>query len=166
MSGWQVWKHDTNQWRLIGESVYDIEESNEPTIKLDADQGQSLILRCMMYVPKGKEKDWLWTNVTRWVYNVIIDCELYENIVFQEVVNKLNLTAEKHPQQQKLLGSKRRNEAFISKHCHVDLLISDTYIESIWFDVTSMDACHIILVILGNIWLRGHAWWKEVHLHL
>lgn len=106
----------------------------------------------------NSEKDWLRTNIFYTVYsierrfcNLIINGGSCENVISQEVVNKLKLTAQDHPQPYKLYGFKKGSEVKVTKCCLVPFSIQKKYFYEVWCDGVPMDACHILL---GKPWQK------------
>ncbi|GMP60876.1 hypothetical protein CsSME_00023563 [Camellia sinensis var. sinensis] len=66
---------------------------------------------------------------------MIIDSGSCENVVSQEMVEKLNLPVEEHPHPYSLSWFKKGNEIKVTKWS--------------WCDIVPMDACHILL---GQPW--------------
>lgn len=91
---------------IEGDPVYDDDGGDEHEEgELEADEGESLLIRRAMYTPKVKtDERWLRTKIFRTrctsggkVCNVIIDSGSCENMVSKEMVEKLNLKCEKDP---------------------------------------------------------------------
>ena len=83
------------------------------------------------------------------VCGLIIDSGSCENVVSEEVVQKLGLATEKHPNPYKLSWLKKGNEVTVSKCCLVSFSIGLKYKDNAWCDVVVMDACHLLL---GRPW--------------
>ena len=83
------------------------------------------------------------------VCGLIIDSGSCENVVSEEVVQKLGLATEKHPNPYKLSWLKKGNEVTVSKCCLVSFSFGLKYKDNAWFDVVVMDACHLLL---GRSW--------------
>lgn len=79
------------------------------------------------------------------VYNIIIDRGICENVVSNEMVQKLNLKMEKHPCPYKLSWFRKGNEVKVDKQCLVQFFIGSKYKDEVLCDVVPMDACHILL---------------------
>ncbi|XP_028075034.1 uncharacterized protein LOC114277341 [Camellia sinensis] len=80
---------------------------------------------------------------------MIIDSGSYENVVSQEVVDKLNLPVEEHSHPYSLSWFKKGNEIKVTKRCLVSFSIRQKYFDEAWCDILPMDACHILL---GRPW--------------
>ena len=80
------------------------------------------MIRKTFLAPKlNYEEDWLRTNIFYTtcsiggrVCSMIIDGGSCENVVSQEVVNKLKLTTQDHPQPYKLYGFKKGSEVKVT----------------------------------------------------
>lgn len=95
--------------------------------------------------------DWLMDNIfhTKCTYlrklcRVIIDSGSCENIILQEMVDKLNLKIEKKPIPYKLSWVKKGNEVVVNQCCLVTFSIRQKYQDSQWCGLIPMDACHIL----------------------
>lgn len=102
------------------------------------------------------EDDWLRTNIfhTRVEHqgkalNVIIDNGSGMNVASQEIVNKLKLPLEKHPQPYKLSWVDDTSIP-VKNRCLVSFSLGKNYRDAVWFDVIPMKACHLLL---GRPWL-------------
>ncbi|GJX67028.1 putative reverse transcriptase domain-containing protein [Tanacetum coccineum] len=91
------------------------------------------------------EDNFVYDNVCK----LIIDSESCENIVSRDAVEKLNLKQEKHPKLYKLSWFKKGNKVNVNTGCLVSFSIGHKYIDNVWCDVFSMDACQILL---GRPW--------------
>ena len=97
----------------------------------DEEEGMALMLKKTLLVPKQEsEEDWLRTNifyttcsVDGRVCNMIIDGGSCENVVSQEVVDKLKLPTQEHANPYKLSWFKKRNEVRVTKRCLVSFSI-------------------------------------------
>ena len=65
------------------------------------------------------------------------------------MVEKLNLSTEKHPQPYKVSWLRKGNEVRVDQKCLVQFSIGPIYKDEVWCDVVPMDACH---VLLGRPW--------------
>jgi hypothetical protein len=83
------------------------------------------------------------------VCQLVIDSGSCENVVAEEVVDKLALEMEKHPKPYRLEWLKKGNEVIVSKHCLVSFSIGSRYKDKMWCDIVTMDACHLLL---GRPW--------------
>jgi hypothetical protein len=79
------------------------------------------------------------------VCQLVIDSGSCENVVAEEVVDKLALETEKHPKPYRLEWLKKGNEVIVSKHCLVSFSIGSRYKDKMWCDIVAMDACHLLL---------------------
>lgn len=123
----------------------------------DEEEGLALMLKKTLLSPKlESQEDWLRTNIFystcnigSHVCNMIIDSGSCENVVSQEVVDKLNLPVEEHPHPYSLSWFKKGNEIKVNKWCLVSFSIQQKYFDEAWCDIVPMDACHILL---GRPW--------------
>jgi hypothetical protein len=79
------------------------------------------------------------------VCQLVIDSSSCENVVTEEVVDKLALETEKHPNPYQLEWLKKGNEVIVSKRYLVSFSIGSRYKDKIWCDIVAMDACHLLL---------------------
>jgi hypothetical protein len=70
-------------------------------------------------------------------------------VVAEEVVEKLALETEKHPNPYRLEWLKKGNEVIVTKRCLVSFSIGNRYQDKMLCDVVAMDACHLLL---GRPW--------------
>ena len=75
----------------------------------------------------------------------MIDAGSCENLISGEVVQKLGIVTEKHPEPYKLPWLKQGGEVTVSKHALVSFSIGAKYRDEVWCDVVTMDACHLLL---------------------
>ncbi|XP_071695421.1 uncharacterized protein [Rutidosis leptorrhynchoides] len=80
---------------------------------------------------------------------MIIDGGSCENVVSTEMVEKLNLPTEDHPEPYQLTWLKRGIHIKVTKHCLVQFSIGKTYKDEVWCEVIPMDVCHLLL---GRPW--------------
>ncbi|XP_050255227.1 uncharacterized protein LOC126701144 [Quercus robur] len=136
------------------EAVYDAEEAEE---YVQGDDGPLLVTRRACFTPcKSEGEDWLRSNIFQTTYTMggkvcrlVIDSGSCENVISEEVVQKLGLATEKHPNSYKLSWLKKGNEVTVSKRCLVSFSIGLKYKDNSWCDVVVMDACHLLL---GRPW--------------
>ncbi|XP_042954672.1 uncharacterized protein LOC122291092 [Carya illinoinensis] len=142
----------------IGEPVYDDDETND---MLYGDGHETLVIRKSLLTPKGDSgDDWLRTNIFHTtctvadkVCKMIIDSGSCENVVSEEVVQKLELKTDRHPKPYKLSWLNKGSEVTVDRRCLVSFSIGRKYFDNAWCDVVSMDACH---VLLGRPWQYDH----------
>lgn len=79
------------------------------------------------------------------VYEVITDEGSYENVVAENMVEKLKRKTESHPQPYKLTWFRKGNEVKVNKRCLVQFSIGKNYQDEVLCDVVPMDACHLLL---------------------
>ena len=118
--------------------------------------GETLVTRRSMFAPLASNKDdWLRKNIFRTrctvggkLCNLIIDSGSSENLVAQEMVDKLKLKTEGHPHPYRILWFNKGNEVNVSSRCLVSFSIG-SFKDDVYCDVVPMDACHILL---GRPW--------------
>nr|XP_034910700.1 uncharacterized protein LOC118046045 [Populus alba] len=115
--------------------------------------------------------------INRVIVEVVIDIGSSENLVSKELVRRVKLTTEKHPQPYGLRWIRKVEGAVdvVNEVCRVPLSIGKIYQDEIVCDVVVMDACQILL---GRPWqydvdinFKGRAntyefWWKGKHIIL
>lgn len=62
-----------------------------------------------------------------------------------ETVRKLHLSTESYPTPYKLTSLNKDNKVIIDKHYLVSFSMGQNKFNSVWCDLMSMNACHIIL---------------------
>jgi hypothetical protein len=111
------------------------------------------------------------------IAKAVIDTGSSENLVSKELVRRLKLTTEKHPQPYGLRWIRKVEGAadVVNEVCRVPLSIGKNYQDEIVCDVVVMDACQILL---GRPWqydvdigFKGKTntyefWWKGKHIFL
>ncbi|XP_071710387.1 uncharacterized protein [Rutidosis leptorrhynchoides] len=80
---------------------------------------------------------------------MVIDGGSCENVVSKEMVDKLELQAEDHPESYRLTWLKRDNHVNVDKRCLIKFFIGNKYHDEVWCEVVPMDACHLLL---GRPW--------------
>ena len=80
---------------------------------------------------------------------LVIDSGSCENVMAEEVVEKLALDTVKHPNPYCLEWLKKGSEVVIYKCYLVSFSIGSRYKDKMWCDVVAMDACHLLL---GRPW--------------
>ncbi|XP_071686227.1 uncharacterized protein [Rutidosis leptorrhynchoides] len=125
-----------------------------------ADKGESLVIHRALnnsaLQPTDDDLTWLRNNIFRTkvtakgkVCTMIVDGGSCENMVSKEMVDKLGLQTEDHPEPYRLTWLKRGNHVKVSKWCLVKFSIGTKYHDEVWCEVIPMDACHLLL---------GHPW--------
>ncbi|KAK2966379.1 hypothetical protein RJ640_021523 [Escallonia rubra] len=152
-------RFEENFANFEGEDLVDACESNvfdEEGIEGDV-IGEALVIRHSMLAPpaNNNQDDWLRKNIFRTrctaegkLCNLIIDSGSSENLISQEMVDKLKLKTERHPQPYRILWFNKGNEVMVSSTCLVNFSIG-SFKEAVYCDVVPMDACHILL---GRPW--------------
>lgn len=80
--------------------------------------------------------------------NIFIYGDSFENMIFNVMIDKLNLKCEKHPTPYHMSWINKGKEVTIDRRCLIKFLIKNTYKNKVQCDVISMDAYHILLGIL------------------
>jgi len=120
-----------------------------------ADEGELLVCRNLS-IQREEDNEWLHHNIfhTRCsshgkVCDVIIDGGSFENVVSSNLVEKLQLKIEDHPQLYKLSSLDKKKEVKVSKCCLVQFSIGEKYKDEIMCDIVPMDTWHLLL---GRPW--------------
>ncbi|KAM1788439.1 hypothetical protein ACFX11_038731 [Malus domestica] len=72
-----------------------------------------------------------------------------ENIVSQDMIDKLKLQTEPRPRPYRIAWFKKGNEVKFSRRCLVSFSMGKNYKDQVWCDAVPMDICHILL---GRPW--------------
>ena len=80
--------------------------------------------------------------------DVIIDGGSTDNLVSEEMVSKMKLKREKHPQPYRIAWVKDDHKVLVSEKCLVKFKIG-SYHDEILCDIIPMDVCHLLL---GRPW--------------
>uniref|UniRef100_A0A2N9HV25 RNA-directed DNA polymerase n=1 Tax=Fagus sylvatica TaxID=28930 RepID=A0A2N9HV25_FAGSY len=83
------------------------------------------------------------------VCSLVIDEGSCENVISQEVVDKLGLQTIDHPHPYKLSWLKKGNSVKVDKRCLVSFSIRKQFHDKVLCDIVKMDACHLLL---GRPW--------------
>ncbi|XP_071714561.1 uncharacterized protein [Rutidosis leptorrhynchoides] len=146
--------------------IYDSEHDAEQGVYLTddndeivyADEGEALVIHRALNatVDSTDDNSWLRNNIFRTkvtsngkVCSMIIDGGSCENVVSIEMVEKLGLKTEDHPEPYKLTWLKRGNHVKVNKRCLVNFSIGKKYSDEVWCEVIPMDVCHLLL---GRPW--------------
>ena len=78
-------------------------------------------------------------------YDVIIDGGNTDNLVLEEMVAKLKLKREKHPQPYRIAWVKDDLKVIVSEQCLVKFKIG-SYHDEVLCDIIPMDVCHLLLL--------------------
>ncbi|CAA0816895.1 Uncharacterized mitochondrial protein AtMg00860, partial [Striga hermonthica] len=123
---------------------------------LTGDVGRALILRRSCLAPRDSstpvERHNLFEStctVGDRVCRFIIDSGSCENVFAKDVVEKLGLTSEPHPQPYTLAWIQKGSAVTVDRRVLVSFSIGPRYRDQIWCDVVPMDACHLLL---GRPW--------------
>ncbi|XP_026399622.1 uncharacterized protein LOC113295507 [Papaver somniferum] len=141
------------------EVIYD-EEAAEPQDEVEvltADSGPALMLRRVCLSPCGTDINPQRHNLFHSkctiggkVCKFIIDSGSSENVIAEEVVNKIQLSTELHPNPYKLAWLDRKTDVLITRRAFISFPVGDSYKDHIHCDVAPMDACYLLL---GRPWL-------------
>ena len=81
--------------------------------------------------------------------SLVIDRGSCENVISQEVVDKLGLQTIDHPNLYKLSWLKKRNFVKVDKRCLDSFSLRKQFHDEVICDFVKMDACHLLL---GRPW--------------
>lgn len=141
------------------EVVYDeeIPDVVDDTEVLTADTGTALMLHRVCLAPHSvnenpQRKNLFHSKCTIGgkVCKFIIDSGSSENVVAEDVVNKLSLPTELHPHPYKLAWLDKKTDLLITRRALISFSVGDSYKDQIHCDVAPMDACHMLL---GRPWI-------------
>ena len=141
------------------EVIYDEEpiDAHEDTEVLIADTGTSLMLRRVCLAPRvlaeNPQRHNLFHSkctIEGKVCKFIIDSGSSENVIAEEVVNKLNLPTELRPFPYKLAWLDQKTDLLITRRAMISFSVGNSYKDQIQCDVAPMDACHLLL---GRPWI-------------
>ncbi|XP_059075243.1 uncharacterized protein LOC131875202 [Cryptomeria japonica] len=76
--------------------------------------------------------------------DVIIDSGSTDNLVFEEMVTKLKLKRERHPQSYRIAWLQNDHKILVNEQCLVQFKI-ESYRDEVLCDIIPMDACHVLL---------------------
>ncbi|KAL6313353.1 hypothetical protein AAG906_001063 [Vitis piasezkii] len=140
------------------EETYNEDEVSEEYDYYDGmTEGHSLVVRPLLTVPKIKgEEDWRRTSIFQTriscqgrLCTMIIDGGSSLNIASQELVEKLNLKTERHPNPFRVAWVNDTSIP-VSFRCLVTFLFGKDFEESVWCEVLPIKVSHILL---GRPWL-------------
>uniref|UniRef100_A0A0D2ZT55 CCHC-type domain-containing protein n=1 Tax=Brassica oleracea var. oleracea TaxID=109376 RepID=A0A0D2ZT55_BRAOL len=136
------------------EVIYDEEvtETIAETEDLVADHGPCLMVRRVCLAPHHTDENPQWhslfhskCNIAGKVCKFIIDSGSCENVVAEDVVNKLKLTTELHPCPYKLAWLDKKTDLMIARRALVSFSIGGKFKDQVQCDIAPMDACHLLL---------------------
>ena len=120
------------------------------------DKKDQLVVWWILNFIHQDDNEWLRKNIfyTRCtshgkVCNVIIDGKNCENIVAENIVEKLQLKTEAHPHPYKLNWLNKGNTVKVNKHCLIQFSIGSNYKNEVLCDVVPTNVCHFLL---GRPW--------------
>nr|GFA50338.1 hypothetical protein [Tanacetum cinerariifolium] len=135
--------------------VYDDEPEFEEEY-VSGDVGVNLVVRRSCLTPKVDGDGWLKHNIFQSTCTImgkvctfVCDSGSCDNLIAEEVVQKLGLKTENRPKPHKLQWLKKGGKVTVSKRVHVSFSVGTTYKDNVWCDVVAMDACHLLL---GRPW--------------
>ncbi|RVW75504.1 Transposon Ty3-I Gag-Pol polyprotein [Vitis vinifera] len=140
------------------EETYNEDEVSEECDYYDGmTEGYSLVVRPLLTIPKVKgEEDWRRTSIFQTriscqgrLCTMIIDGGSSLNIASQELVEKLNLKTERHPNPFRVAWVNDTSIP-VSFRCLVTFLFGKDFEESVWCEVLPIKVSHILL---GRPWL-------------
>uniref|UniRef100_A0A2N9F7T1 RNA-directed DNA polymerase n=1 Tax=Fagus sylvatica TaxID=28930 RepID=A0A2N9F7T1_FAGSY len=142
---------DTDQELSWDPDVVEIGEDSEGEV------GLMLVTRKTLLTPKMEDdNEWLRGNIFYTtcsikdrVCSLVIDGGSCENVISQEVVDKLGLQTIDHPHPYKLSWLKKGNSVKVDKRCLVSFSIRKQFHDKVLCDIVKMDACHLLL---GRPW--------------
>ncbi|WJZ83015.1 hypothetical protein VitviT2T_002731 [Vitis vinifera] len=134
------------------------ENYNEDEVSEECDyydgmtEGHSLVVRPLLTIPKVKgEEDWQCTSIFQTCIScqgrlctMIIDGGSSLNIALQELVEKLNLKTERHPNPFRVAWVNDTSIP-VSFRCLVTFLFGKDFEESVWSEVLPIKESHILL---------------------
>lgn len=144
------------------EVIYDEDTTDhtEETVDLVADHGPCLMVRRVCLAPRHIDDNPQRHNLFHSkctiggkVCNFIIDSGSSENVIAEDVVNKLKLSTDLHPYPYKLAWLDRKTDLMITRRALISFSVGGTFKDQIHCDVAPMDACHLLL---GRPWLFDH----------
>jgi hypothetical protein len=132
-------------------------EGEEEFVSGEAERGPMFMVRRVCFTPrKAEDEDDQRHNLFHSrctigckACQLVINSGSCENVVVKEVVEKLALEMEKHPNPYWLEWLKKGNEVIVSKCYLVSFSIGSRYKDKMWCDVMAMDSC---LLLLGRPW--------------
>ncbi|XP_031401155.1 uncharacterized protein LOC116211083 [Punica granatum] len=144
-----------------GEPIYDSYPSKQNEVDheeiTNGDQGEAFVVQRILRADHVEDDKWLRHNIFHTqctshgkICTVIIDSGSCENVVSTTMMEKLQLTVEKHPESYKLSWLKKGNDVCVDKRCLVQFSIGRHYKDEVLCNVVPMDACHLLL---GGPWL-------------
>ncbi|KAH9311555.1 hypothetical protein KI387_026590, partial [Taxus chinensis] len=133
-----TYTHDKRQGDAPRVNLVEAEQvEDEQDLEIPPDVGETLMIKRMMIAPRKEVKGdaWLRTNIFRTrctsggkVCNVIIDGGSCENMVSNEMVDKLGLHCEKNPNPYRIAWFKKGNEVTVDKRCLISFSIGKQFI--------------------------------------
>ncbi|XP_031286963.1 uncharacterized protein LOC116145647 [Pistacia vera] len=136
------------------DEVYCGPDGDDDEYEDDEDDGQSYVVRRLMLTPKQEDntqQHQLFRTrciITNLLLDVIIDSGSCENIISRDVVERLGLKTEKHPNAYTIRRIKAVEKIQVTKRCKVPFSIGQ-YRDEVYFDVVDIDACSLLF---GRPW--------------
>jgi hypothetical protein len=119
-------------------------------------RGKSLTVHKVLLKPEKEVEDttqrcrlfWTTCKTKGWKCKVIVDSGSTDNLVSNEMVEKLALETHRHPSPYKVSWLQKGHQVCVTKQCLVNFKMGE-YRDEILCDVIPMDVCH---VLLGRPW--------------
>ncbi|KAK8940525.1 hypothetical protein KSP39_PZI010475 [Platanthera zijinensis] len=143
---------------LVYEEHSDVDESDIPSDMEEEFPTHNLsVMRCILTTPRTSH-DWKRSSIFSLYFKsgdksckLIIDSGSCMNVVSEAVILRMKLTTESHPSPYQVAWVNKTSIP-VTKRCLVPLVIKE-YVDQVWCEVISMDACHILL---GRPWLYDY----------
>ncbi|CDY22698.1 BnaC08g43320D [Brassica napus] len=166
VSAWGSCPHATRRGLVINEpvdelDVYDSQEEddgeNDTLVHQTAgDSGHLLLLHRSCLAPRQQDDKWLRTSIFRSTCTIqdricsfIIDSGSCRNVISEDAVKKLGITAKPHPAPYSLGWLSEGVNLRITQRALVSFSVGPIYKDRLYFDVAPMDISHLIL---GRPW--------------
>jgi len=139
-----------------GEVQIEPPEEEEEDVIVEADEGEMLMLRRVLnnYQSENTEqRENIFHSrctVQEKICSIIIDGGSCANVVSVSMIEKLGLPTSNHPHPYDVQWLNRQKGLRVTSRCLISFSIGKSYQDKLWFDVLSMDVCHLIL---GRPWL-------------
>ena len=158
--------HATRRGLVIDETideqeVYDsqdeVDQTDEDAVQpTTGDHGRLLVLRRACLAPQKSDDKWLRTNIFRStctmkgrICSFVIDSGSCRNVIFEEAVDKLGITREKHPSPYNLGWLNDTATIRITQRAIVSFSIGQHYKDRMYCDIAPIDFCNLLL---GRPW--------------
>lgn len=136
---------------LVDDLIYDNSYNRE--LNLYGDGGANLVIQRSLLTPQcDSNEDQQCTNIFHStftikdkVYYLIMDCDNCENMIFSEVVKKLQLKTKSHPKPCKLIWLHKDIEIIVDRRCFILFSMGKRCFDNVWCDMMYMNTCHLLL---------------------